>query len=85
MSGNWGEIYKTLKRHCIERKGQCGKIGSGFKFLWSGGCKAENYVVVIVANWLIGKVVKVERYSNRLIKVYVVIGDVFWEVLSTGW
>ena len=42
-------------------------------------------MVVIVANWLIGKVVGIERYSDRVIKVNIVIGDVVWEVLSTGW
>ena len=31
--------------------------GNGFKFLWSEVCKAENSVGVIIANWLIGKVV----------------------------
>ena len=44
-------------------------IGNGFKFLWSGGCKAENGVGVIVANWLIWKVVGVERYNYKLIRV----------------
>ena len=28
-------------------------IGNCFKFLWSGGCKAENGVGVIIAKWLI--------------------------------
>ena len=46
-----GEMSMTLKRHCVDicclqevrRKGQGGEvIGNGFKFLWSGGCKAEN-------------------------------------------
>ena len=31
-------------------------IGYGFEFLWCGGCKSENSVGVIVANWLNGKV-----------------------------
>ena len=57
-------------------------IGNGFKFLWNGGCKAENDVGVIVANWLIGKVVGVERFNDRVMKVNIVIGDVFWEVVS---
>ena len=57
-------------------------IGNGFKFLWSGGCKAENGVAVIVANWLIGKVAGVERFNDRVMKVNIVIRDVVWEVVS---
>ena len=37
---------------------------------------------VIVANWLVGKIVEVERYSDRVMKVNIVIGDVVWEVVS---
>ena len=43
---------------------------------------AENGVSVIVANWLIGKVVGVERFNNRVMKVNIIIGDVVWEVVS---
>ena len=57
-------------------------VGNGFKFLWSGSSKAVNGVGVIVANWLVGKIVEVERYSDRVMKVNIVIGDVVWEVVS---
>ena len=57
-------------------------IRNGFIFLWRGGCKTENKVCVIVANWLIGKVVRGERYNDRVMKVNFVIGDVVWEVVS---
>ena len=57
-------------------------IGNGFKFLWSGGRKAEDGVGVIIANWLIGKVVGVERFKDRVMKVNIVIGDVVWKVVS---
>ena len=57
-------------------------IGNGFKFLQRVVCKAENDVSVIVANWLIGKVVGVERLNDRVMKVDIVIGDVVWEVVS---
>ena len=86
-----GEISKTLKRRCVDIcclqevrwKGQGAKmIANGFKFLWSGGCKAENDVGVIAANWLTGKVVAVERFNDRVMKVNIVIGDVVWEVVS---
>ena len=36
---------------------------------------------VIFANWLIEKVVVVERFSDRMMKVCI-IGDVIWEVVS---
>ena len=86
-----GKICETLKRRCVDIcclqevrwKGQGAKmIGNAFKFLWSGGCKAENGVGVIVANWLIGKIVGVERFNDRVMKVNVIIGDVVWEVIS---
>ena len=62
--------------------------GNGFKFLWSGGCKGENGVGVIVANCLNEKVLRVERYNDRIMKVNIVIGDVVWELvllLFTDW
>ena len=49
---------------------------------WGWGCKAENGVDVIVANWLIEKVVGVERFNDRAMKVNIIIGDVVWEVVS---
>ena len=90
MSRKWGEISETLKRPCVDIcclqevrwNGQGAKmIGNGFKILWSGGCKAENSVGVIVANWLIGKVMGVERFNNRVTKVNIIAGDVVWEVV----
>ena len=54
-----GEISEILKRRCVDTccfqevrwKGQGVKmIGNSFKFLWSGGCKVENGVGVIVGN-----------------------------------
>ena len=91
MSGKWGEISETLKRCCVDIcclqkvrwKGQGAKmIGNSFKSLWSGGCSAENGVGVIVGNWLIGKIVGVERFNDRMMKVNIVMGDVVWEVVS---
>ena len=91
MLGKWGEISETFKRHCVNIcclqevrwKEQGAKmIGYGFKFLWSESCQAENGVGVIVANWLIGKVVGVERFNDRMMKVNIVIGDVVWKVVS---
>ena len=56
--------------------------GYGFKFLWSGSCKAESSVGVLVAKWLIGKVVGVARFNDRVMKVNIVIGGIVWEVVS---
>ena len=89
--GGGGRISETLKRRCVDIwclqevrwKGKKAKmIRNGFKFPWSGGCKAENGVGVIVANWLVGKVVGVERFNDRVMKVNIVIGDVVWEIVS---
>ena len=70
-------------------KGQGVKIiGNGFKFLWSGGCKVENSLGCLVANWLIRKVVGVERFNDRVIRSVLLLGCSFggsiWP-LSTGW
>ena len=35
---------------------------------------------VIFISWLIEKVVGVERFDDRVMKVIIVIGDVVWEV-----
>ena len=49
--------------------------GNSFEFLRrGGGCKAENGVGVIVANWLIGKVMTFERFNGRVTKVIIIIG-----------
>ena len=89
--GKVGGISETLKRCCVDIcclqevkwKGQGAKmIGNGLKFLWIGGCKVENSVVVIVANWLIGNVAGVERFNDKVIKVNIIIEDVVWEVVS---
>ena len=37
---------------------------------------------VIVPIWLIGKVVGVERFNDRVMKVNIVIRDVVWELVS---
>ena len=49
---------------------------------WWWCSKAENGVVVIVGNWLIGKVEEVERFNGRLTEVDIVIWDIVWEVVS---
>ena len=65
-------------------KGQWAKIiGNGFKFLWSGDCKAENGLGIINANLFVGKVVGVERRNDRVMKVNIVIKDVVWKLVSS--
>ena len=82
---------ETLKRRYVDicclqevrwKSREAKMIGNDFKFLWSGGSKAENGIGVIVSNWLIGNVVGVKRFNDRGMKVNIVIGDVFWEVVS---
>ena len=43
--------------------------------------KQKNDVGVIVGNWLIGKVVGVERLIDRVMKVSIFISNVVWEVV----
>ena len=49
-------------------------IRNGSKFCWCVICKADNGMGVIVAICLIGKVMGVERYNDRVMKVNIVIG-----------
>ena len=86
-----GETSEILKRYCIDicclqevmwKRQGAKMIGNGFKFLWSGDCKVENGLGVIVAIWLIRKVVGVESFINRVMKVNIVIGNLVWEVVS---
>ena len=98
MSWKSGEKCEPLKRRyvdicCLQEvrwKGQGPKmIGNGFNFLWGGGCKAENDLGVILGNWLIWKIVRVERFNDKMIKVNIVywgcslVGCIL--LLSTGW
>ena len=63
MSGKLCEISETLKRHGINICWQevrwkvqgIRMIGNGSKFLWSGGCKAENHVGVILPTGKLGR------------------------------
>ena len=59
MLEKYRKISETLKRRCVDicclqevrwKAKEAKMIGNGFKFLWSGGCKAENGVGEIVAN-----------------------------------
>ena len=80
VGGNIWDFEKCVDICCLHEvrwKGQGAKmIGNGFQFLWNGGCKAENGVDVIVANWLIVKVVGVERFNDRVMKINIIIEDV---------
>ena len=49
--------------------------------LWSGGSKTENGVDLIVNNWVVEKVVEVERTSKDLMKVKNIIRFDDWEVV----
>ena len=65
-------------------KGQGAKIiGNGFKFHWSGDCKAENGLGIINANLFVGKVVGGERCNDRVMKVNIVSKDVVWKLVSS--
>ena len=45
-------------------------------FFGKRGFKAESGVDVIIADWLIGKVVEVERFNDRVVKVNSITGNV---------
>ena len=46
------------------------------------GVGVEITVGVIVASWLVRKVVGVERYTDRVTKVNIVIVNIVWYVIS---
>ena len=87
----WGEISKALKRRCVDicclqevRWTEQGAkmTGSNFNFFWSRRCIAKNGMGVIVASWLIGKVLRAERFNDRVKKVKIKIGDFVCRVVS---
>ena len=91
MLGMWGKYLRLWRDVALifavfrkwGRKDKKAKmIGNGFKFICSGGCKVKKCVGVIVSNWLIGKIVWVEKFNDRVIKINIIIWDVVWEVVS---
>ena len=85
-----GEICKASKKRCdvnicCQQKArwksqEARMIGNAFKFLWNRSSKTKDGVCVVVANWLVEKVVGVERFRNRVMKVNAVSLDAVWEV-----
>ena len=87
----WNEISETWKDIVLIFAG-CRKWSGKYmglkwleivlNFLGVLGCKAENCVIIIGTNCLIGKFVGVERFYDRVMKVNIVNGDVVWQVVS---
>ena len=84
MTGRGREIVDTMIRRkmkflCVQEtkwKGNCSRqLGDGYKLVYAGESKKTNGVGVIVCKELADKIVKVERHSDRIINVQVVLGN----------
>ena len=59
------------------------QLGSGYKLVYTGENTKGNGVGVVLSPVLGGKVVKVERHSDRIIGMQVVIEKRVWDIIST--
>ena len=92
MTGRGREIVDVMMRRkvgilCVQEtkwKGNCSRqLGSGYKLIYTGENAKENGVGVVLSAELGEKVVKVERHSDRIINVQVVIEKRVWNIIST--
>ena len=80
MTGRGRELVDVMMRRSgnslctenqVERK-LCKNLGCGYKLIYTGECASRNGVGVILNEEYSKRVTKVERYSDRLMKVRVV-------------
>ena len=57
-------------------------IGNCYKFIWSGGKKAENRVGLAVAEQLVGDVIEVNSVNDRIISCTVILLDLLQKLIS---
>ena len=92
MTGRGREIVDVMMRRrvgilCVQEtkwKGNCSRqLGSGYKLIYTGENTKGNGVSVVLSAVLREKVVKVERHSDRIINVQVIIEKRVWNIIST--
>ena len=82
LKGKSGEVCEVLYRRkvkvcCIQEvrwKGEGSRALQGYKLTWKGNSEGTAGVGVLVASELADKIIRVERISDRVIAVDLVIG-----------
>ena len=82
LKGKSGEVCEVLRRRkvkvcCIQEvrwKGEGSRALQGYKLIWKGNSEGTAGVGVLVASELADRIIRVERISDRVIAVDLVIG-----------
>ena len=90
LKGKSGEVCKVLHRRkvkacCIQEvrwKGEGSRALQGYKLIWKGNSGGTAGVGVLVASELADRIIRVERISDRVIAVDLVIGEQIVKVVS---
>ena len=90
LKGRSGEVCEVLCRRkakvcCIQDirwKGEGSRALQGYKLIWKGNSEGTAGVGVLVANELVDRIIRVERISDRVIAVDLVIGEQIAKVVS---
>ena len=90
LKGKSGEVCKVLRRRkvkvcCIQEvrwKGEGSRALQGYKLIWKGDSEGTAGVGVLVASELVDRIIRVERVSDRVIVVDLVIGEQIVKVVS---
>ena len=91
LKGKSGEVCEVLRRRkvevcCIQEVRCKGEEGSralqGYKLIWKGNSEGTAGVGVLVASELVDRIIRVERVSDRVIAVDLVIGEQIAKVVS---
>ena len=90
LKGRSGEVCEVLCRRkvkvcCIQEvrwKGEGSRALQGYKLIWKGNSEGTAGVGVLVASELADRIIKVERISDRVIAVDLVIGEQIVKVVS---
>ena len=90
MTGRGRELVDVMTRRvaiaCVQKtkwKGNCAKnLGCSYKLFYTEECTFRNGVGVTPNEEYSKRVTKVERYSDRLIKVQVVCNGKIWNIIA---
>ena len=90
LKGKSGEVCEVLHRRkvkvcCIQEvrwKGEGSRALQGYKLIWKGNSEGTAGVGVLVASELADRIIRVERISDRVIAVDLVIGEQIVKVVS---
>ena len=92
MMGRGREIVDVMMRRrvgilCFQEtkwKGNCSRqLGNRYKLVYTGETTKSNGVGIVLSAMLGQKAVKVERHSDRIINVQVMIEKRVWNIIST--